>query len=198
MCGRFYVNEDLIQKIEQLARRIEGERGKSRDVAPTQNAEVLCALEGEIVLRTLQWGYENFGKSGVIFNARAESVQEKRMFSDDFDRHRCLIPAGKFYEWKAAGAKEKEQYEFERKHGTMLLAGIYHKDPAGDRFTILTKAAEGCMVGIHDRMPVIIEETDITKWLFSKEEATKMLERSCSDLQRKRNVREQYEQLSLF
>ena len=41
---------------------------------------------------------------------------------------------------------------------------------AGDRFTILTREAEGCMTGIHPRMPLILYKKDMGKWLFSKEE----------------------------
>ncbi|RKJ43171.1 hypothetical protein D7X98_17000 [bacterium 1XD8-76] len=51
----------------------------------------------------------------------------------------------------------------------LYLAGIYHKDPAGDRFTILTRKAEGCMVGVHHQMPLIINGGDIGNWLFFPE-----------------------------
>lgn len=49
----------------------------------------------------------------------------------------------------------------------LYLAGIYHKDPKGDRLTILTREAEGCMTGILHRMPLILHREELEKWLFS-------------------------------
>ena len=34
------------------------------------------------------------------------------MSRHDFEEKRCLIPTGKFYEWKKIGVKQKEKYEF--------------------------------------------------------------------------------------
>ena len=67
-------------------------------------------------------------------------------------------------------ARKKEKYEFLLFRGAILyLAGIYHKDPEGGRFTILTREAEGCMTGIHSRMPLILRKEDMKVWLFSKQ-----------------------------
>lgn len=78
------------------------------------------------------------------------------------------------------------------------MAGIYHKDPDGDRFTILTREAEGCMVGIYNRMPLILTRGDMEKWLFSKDEAVRLLDRHFDKLQRKKSMQEEYQQMSLF
>ena len=78
------------------------------------------------------------------------------------------------------------------------MAGIYHKDPDGDRFKVLTREAEGCMVGLHNRMPLILTRDDMEKWLFSKEEAVRLLDRHFDKLQRKKSIQEGYQQMSLF
>ena len=197
MCGRFYVDDDTMQEIERIARRIDREKAKLGDVAPTQSAVILQALEDEIVSRSIQWGYERYGKSGVIFNARSESVQERKLFAGDFETHRCLIPAKRFYEWKSLG-KEKEQYDFFLPQGILYIAGIYHRDPTGDRFAVLTRNANACMEEVHDRMPVLISEEDISGWLFSKEKAAKLLKSSCDILRKQKHFHKQYEQLQLF
>lgn len=80
----------------------------------------------------------------------------------------------------------------------MYLAGIYHKEPEGDRFTILTREAEGCMTQIHSRMPLILRREETEAWLFSKAEAEKLLDRHFKELQRRRSEAEGYRQMSLF
>ena len=103
--------------------------------------------------------------------------------------------AGKFYEWKQDSTKQKEKYEFFTPDKILYLAGIYHKDPEGDRFIILTREADGCMTGIHPRMPLILYEKDIGKWLFSREEAEKLLACNYTELEKRGN--EEYRQMSL-
>ncbi len=74
----------------------------------------------------------------------------------------------------------------------------YHKDPLGDRFTILTRAAEGCMEEVHHRMPLILNEREIENWLFSKKEAAELLESHFMELRKVQNAKEIYQQISLF
>ena len=112
--------------------------------------------------------------------------------------HRCVIPANKFYEWKKLNDKDKEQYDFFVPGQILYLAAIYQKTPEGNRFAILTKAAEGCMQEIHHRMPVIIRSEQMKKWLYAKEEAESMLQEQFHELQRQRSRETEYEQLSFF
>lgn len=196
MCGRFYVDDETAREIEKIARKIDQKMAKMGDVHPSEPALILRALKGEMVSEVLKWGYDAAGKN--IFNARSETVQERPMFRYDYEDRRCIIPAKKFYEWKKSGGKQKEKYDFFSEGETLFLAGIYHKDPDGDRFTILTREAEGCMVGIHNRMPVILTHGDMEKWLFSKEEAVRLLDGHFDKLQRKKSMQEEYRQMSLF
>lgn len=196
MCGRFYVDDETIREIEKIARKIDQKMAKLGDVHPSEPALVLRALKGGMVSEVLKWGYDAAGK--IIFNARSETVQEKPMFRYDYEDRRCIIPVKKFYEWKKSGVKQKEKYDFFSEGETLFLAGIYHKDPDGDRFTILTREAEGCMAGIHDRMPLILTYGDLEKWLFSREEAVRLLDGHFDKLQRKKSMQEEYQQMSLF
>ena len=79
----------------------------------------------------------------------------------------------------------------------LFRSGIYRKTEEGDQFSILTKAADGCMVGIHDRMPLILPEENIGPWLSSDEVAAQLLQYRFEPLIRAKSV-EGYEQLSLF
>ena len=198
MCGVFYVDDDTMREIEKIARKIGGKQAAAGDVHPSQPALILRADHGEIVSEVLQWGYEAYGKKTLIFNARSETVQERPMFKYDFEERRCLIPAGKFYEWKQDGTKQKEKYEFFTPDKILYMAGIYHKDPEGDRFTILTREAEGCMTGIHPRMPLILQQEEMKAWLFSIEEAKKLLDWHFTELERRKSEADGYQQISLF
>jgi len=198
MCGRFYIDDETAREIEKIARKIDRRMGKTGDVHPSEPALVLRGSCDSIVAEVLRWGYESARKNTLIFNARSETVREKPMFRYDYETHRCLIPANKFYEWKDSREKKKEKYEFFAPGEILYFAGIYHKDPEGDRFTILTREAEGCMTQIHSRMPLILHREDLETWLFSEAEAAKLLESHFSDLRRQKSEAGDYRQMSLF
>lgn len=198
MCGRFYIDDETAREIEKIARKIDRKMAKTGNVHPSEAALVLRADYDSVVAEVLRWGYESARKNTLIFNARSETVKEKPLFRYDYENRRCLIPANKFYEWKNTGEKKKEKYEFSVPGEILYLAGIYHKEPEGDRFTILTREAERCMVGVHSRMPLILHREDMEEWLFSEKEAEKLLSGHFAKLQRKRSVEGEYQQLSLF
>lgn len=65
-------------------------------------------LESVPVIQYMQWGFDNplagrMGNDGPIrshvFNARSESVDEKRMFSSLVHKKRCIVLVDGFYEW---------------------------------------------------------------------------------------------------
>lgn len=198
MCGRFYIDDETMREIEKIAGKIDRKNAKIGDVHPSEPALVLRAGHDSVVADVLKWGYASAGNHTLIFNARTETVRERPMFRYDFEARRCLVPACKFYEWKDTGAKKKEKYEFFTPEEVLYLAGIYHKDPEGDRFTILTREAEGCMTGIHSRMPLILRKENMEEWLFSETEAKEMLDRHFEKLQRQKSEAGGYQQMSLF
>lgn len=198
MCGRFYIDDETAREIERIARKIDRKNAKTGEVYPSEPVLVLCAGHDSMVAEVLKWGYESARKNTLVFNARSETVREKPMFRYDYETRRCLIPACKFYEWKRTGEKKKEKYEFFAPGEILYLAGIYHKEPEGDRFTILTREAEGCMSGIHNRMPLILQREDMEAWLFSKAEAEKLLDGHFAQLQRRKREADEYRQMSLL
>lgn len=198
MCGTFYVDDETMREIQKIARKIDRMNAKTGDVHPTDQVCVLRCPEKEIIAESLKWGYESFQKKQVIFNARTETIRERIMFRQDYETHRCVIPAGGFYEWQKTDSGQGEKFEFGIPGEVLFLAGIYHRDPGGDRFAVLTKAAEGCMSGIHDRMPLILDRGEIRKWLFSREEADRLLTKFCDRLQRQHSGQDRYEQITLF
>lgn len=195
MCGRYYISEETYQDIQRIVSQVEQNIKKkiqTRDVHPTERAPVLVWKEpGKLCLTEKTWGYPGWQKKGVIFNARAESVKEKRIFQNGISYHRAVIPVSGFYEWN----HQKEKNTFYRKDkNTMYLAGFYDRFGMEDRFIILTTQANDSMKLVHDRMPLVLESSQVVPWLSEKESAGKLLQQEPVSLERYTP----YEQQSLF
>jgi putative SOS response-associated peptidase YedK len=100
-------------------------------------------------------------------NARAETVADKRMFSDAFAKRRCIVPMDAFYERD----KRKKLHAFGMKDGKPFgVAGIWEnwRNQNGDwerTFCIITVPANELVGTIHDRMPAIIPIEHHPHWL---------------------------------
>lgn len=172
MCGRFYVDDEMLNEIHKICNKIDA-NVKKGEVFPTDQGYVIKASTGgkEIFAESCKWGYETKQKGKVIFNARSETLCEKPLFRQDFKYHRCVIPVKGFYEWN----KEKYYFESEQDSNILLLGGIYKKDVENDRFIIITTEANGSVKGIHDRMPLIIERKNIFNWIYDEKAANRAL-----------------------
>lgn len=195
MCGRYYISEETYQDLQRIVSLVEQNVKKkiqTGDIHPTETAPVLVWKEpGRLCLTEKTWGYPGWQKKGIIFNARAESVKEKRIFQNGISYHRAVIPVSGFYEWN----HQKEKNTFYRKYGnTMYLAGFYDRFGMEDRFIILTTQANDSMKLVHDRMPLVLESNQVVPWLSEKESAGKLLQQEPVSLERYTP----YEQQSLF
>lgn len=182
MCGRFALAAPKAELITHF--RLDEFEGDGDDfparynIPPgTEIAVIRQSPEGTRVLHHLRWGLiphwtKDPSIGAKLNNARGESVGEKPSFRTAFAKRRCLIPATGFYEWQATG-KTKQPYCFSSKNGAPLaLAGLWEswKAPDGSivRTTcIITTAANELMAPVHDRMPVIVGDTDWQRWLVS-------------------------------
>ena len=198
MCGRYYTDDRILSETEKLCGGNYSLNLPEGDVYPSQEALILYLVQGKMTASVLKWGYPAPDGKKVIFNARAESVREKPMFRADYENRRCVIPAVRFYEWKQNGIGKKEKYDFFAPEEILFMAGIYHKDPAQSYFTILTREAEGCMLGIHNRMPVLLHRNEIELWMENREEAGKILNGHFPELEREKSREEGFVQMSLF
>ena len=142
------------------------------EIKPSQNALVLTGKDPELSATVMQWGFPRFDKKGLIINARAESVKEKRMFQGSVMQRRCIIPARHYFEWD----REKTKTILSRNDsGIVYMAGIYQYIQNVERFVILTTQANQSVKNIHDRMPLILEEKEIEGWIYDNELADYLL-----------------------
>ena len=193
MCGRYYLApdalEDVLQYCDQKQNRIPD--WKAKDIHPTEAAPVLAAdRAGSIEMQLQHWGFSSLDGKGVIFNARAETVLEKRVFAESVWERRAAIPASSFYEWDAA----KQKWTFRRKDGTTLfLGGFWKAEHDADRFVILTTKPNKSMKPIHDRMPLILEADEVRSWILT-DGYRDILSKGCPELERTTA----FEQMRLF
>ena len=126
-----------------------------------------------------------------LINVGAESALEKPTFSDSVMHRRCIIPAGKFYEWNRD--KQKAAFRY-RESPSIYMAGFYRMDGNEPRFVILTTVANASMRSVHDRMPLILGEKDIRLWIYEDAKTDVFLKKASPMLERQ----QEYEQMSLF
>ena len=113
-------------------------------------------------LEEMNWGFPRNQGSGLLINARAETVLERKMFRENVRRRRCIIPAKWFYEWDA----EKNKVSFMRVEEPVLyMAGFYGCFQDEERFIILTTQANDSVRPVHHRMPVILEKNELKSWM---------------------------------
>jgi putative SOS response-associated peptidase YedK len=150
------------------------EKMKTGEIFPTNVAPVLLAQgDSDIIApRLIAWGFPNFRNKGVIINARAETAREKRLFASSVERRRCVIPSTGFFEWD----KNKHKYLFNKPDSSMLyMAGLYNSFDSKNCFVILTTEANASVADIHNRMPVVLSNTNINNWLFDINKADDIL-----------------------
>jgi len=175
MCGRYL----LTASPEQLAAHFQLPRlprfESSYNISPGQKILAIVELEDQrLKAVNLHWGLiPSWAKDSKIsqhlINARAETLREKPSFRTAFMRRRCLIPATGFYEWQAL-ANHKQAYHIHRHdNGVFAFAGLWEhwqqENTAIYSCAIITTAAASVMRPIHERMPVIIAESDYRPWL---------------------------------
>ncbi|HEY3507389.1 MAG TPA: SOS response-associated peptidase [Actinocatenispora sp.] len=114
------------------------------------------------------WAADRRAASRMI-NARAETLAEARAYRGPFARRRCLVPADAWYEWRRAPELPAPlKHELAAADGRPLaFAGLYEE--GSDRFpptcTIVTTAALGRLVDVHDRMPLLLAPYRWDDWL---------------------------------
>ncbi len=176
MCGRFVQKTPLSQLQDEFGFLAEDlDYGPSYNVAPGR--EALAVLAGDVRRGMLpRWGLvpswaadPNIGYK--MINARAETLAQKPAFKNLIKQKRCVIPVDGFFEWHKDAPGGKQPYLFERTGGRNLaLAGLWDawRGPQGRAlisFTIVTTKANELVGRIHERMPVILGEAALEKWL---------------------------------
>lgn len=194
MCGRM-----VAIALKKMA-RAEGKGRTIRDlvktytdrynIAPTQQAVTVFLLDGEWTAGERRWGLvPSWAKDEAIgsklFNARAETIQEKPSFRSAFKRSRLLVPVSGFYEWGTIAGRKRPYFihPSEGEHWWFAGLGETWPGPGGpvESFTVITTEANRAMAELHHRMPVILGPEDAEAWMdpSAPPEALQSLLRPC-------------------
>jgi len=176
MCGRF-VTAIPYEELKQIFDLIESStRNESRyNVAPTQQVAVVRSSGEHNELTTMKWGLipswaKETSSASHMINARCETVAEKPAFRHAIKHNRCIVPISGFYEWSHSDGKKTPHYIYLTDRSPMSLAGIWEHWKSRDgqeieTFSILTTVANSLISPLHNRMPVILQQTDYDLWL---------------------------------
>ncbi|HEY3965445.1 MAG TPA: SOS response-associated peptidase [Planctomycetaceae bacterium] len=128
MCGRYNIktNGRDFAEILEVVREFDFDFQPRYNVAPTQT--VICVRDrDEREFFQAKWGLipswakdAKFGASCI--NARSETVDTKPAFRSAFKRHRCLVLADGFYEWRKT---DKQPHNITLKSGPLFFAGLW-------------------------------------------------------------------------
>jgi putative SOS response-associated peptidase YedK len=189
MCGRYTLTAPDPGAIRDRFPIGESVEVRQRfNVAPGDDVlAVTTSREGVARGELLRWGLvPSWAKSpdtGMkMINARLETVAERPAYRRAFERFRCLIVADGFYEWQPVPGGPKQPFHITRADGApFAFAGLwsiwYGPDDSKLRTcTILTTAANSAIAGLHDRMPVILDQDAEAPWLDTATPADQLTE----------------------
>src|SRR5438477_8633117 len=185
MCGRYRLTRSDKELAAEFGVSPEEQYAPHYNIAPTQMVPVLQRdSAGELRFRFKRWGLIPYWAKDMkirasMINARSETVLEKPALADSFRKHRVLVPADGFYEWKKSGAGKsltKQPYNFGMKDDSVFcFAGIAAKwkspqNEIVESCSILTTDANELVADTHDRMPVILPKSQYQRWLATEPE----------------------------
>ena len=211
MCGRF----ELKTKFNKLPKVLKRDyptgldsKYEIQNLIRPYDPVLVVKNEGKIKTTFMTWGFiapwakDPFDKERPRpFNARSETIKEKKLFSGSWKNRRCLIPASGFFEKNFL--IRKDNYE------TFWLGGIWSKWNLKDGIElesccVLTTEPNELVKPLHHRMPVIVPNGYEEEWTEQVNDADELkglisiMMGWSSDGWLVENIRKKTDQMSLF
>lgn len=183
MCGRLNVTADPLTQLLMDAFGITAEPRTNHNLAPTEDLLVVRpALDEKKGYRAdeLRWWLTPSWSNGpstryAMFNAKSETLSEKRSFAKPFRSQRCVVPVSGYYEWKR-GERTKLPFHISTAEtgnhmGGLLLAGLWDSyfdsstNATLESCAIVTAAAHEDLAYVHHRQPVFLSTAEAHRWL---------------------------------
>jgi len=153
------------------------------NITPSQAVYAVAGDAEGIKPARLRWGLVPFWAKEPsighrLANARGETVRSKPAFRHAFASRRAIVLADLYYEWQVLPGTRIKQPWCIRQRGDrpFALAAVWdlwqppaqadgRVDDPIETCALITTAANRQTVAIHDRMPVIVAERDVSLWL---------------------------------
>ncbi|MCF7886173.1 MAG: SOS response-associated peptidase [Candidatus Marinimicrobia bacterium] len=192
MCGRKTLTKEKREIIEKYDIEESNWEGAGRyrpnyNIAPTNISPILI-YNREKVIKPMHWGLipswsKDISIGQKMINARSETLQDRRTFRPLLKKHRCIVIADGYYEWRGQKGNKQPYYIRKPDHGFMSMAGLWshwesRQGKAIDSYTVITTAPSQNIIHIHNRMPAILKQDDIKIWLdqnYSVDDAQQLL-----------------------
>ncbi|MCF7926157.1 MAG: SOS response-associated peptidase [Candidatus Izimaplasma sp.] len=177
MCGRFSLIvaydelKEILRKTFDLTTLPNELKLPKYNIAPSQQLLSVINDGQDYRVGLLKWGFippfiKNKEDIFTIINAREETIEEKPSFKDALNHQRCIIIATGFYEWKT---KKDPYYITVNNQKIIFFAGLWNKQSFADEShsttLIITTKSKDKMSSVHERMPVILDNSQIKTWL---------------------------------
>ena len=181
MCGRY----QLISKFIDLPQLLKKDmpRGLNQKYEPQVLIKpgspiLVLKNEGKTQTSIMLWGFisklskDPFdNKMPKPFNARSESIEEKKLFRSSWRHKRCLIPASGFF--------EKDHLISRKDSQIFWLGGLWNRWMSSEgseleSCCVLTTEPNELVKQFHERMPVIIPNKHADAWISSVKNAREL------------------------
>ena len=172
MCGRYELNKkfsELPEILKESMPRAFKKNYEEQKLIKPNDPVLVLKNEGKISTSFMLWGFiSEWAKNPFNserpkpFNARSESITNKKLFKDSWRYKRCVLPASGFFE-KGCLIRRKDYQSF-------WLAGIWSKwmSKEGSELEsccILTTKPNKLLSRLHNRMPVVIPDGLERNWI---------------------------------
>jgi len=174
MCGRFINlnNVDKLNKIFEINKPNNIKYRISYNIAPSQLSLIITNFK-LLNIEKAMWGFNFFDKQRniekQIINSRLETIKEKMLFKESFEKRKCIIPANGYYEWISENNNKIPYFIHIPDKEPIYFAGIWKylniKKNTFKIFSIITKPANSLLREIHHRMPAILSFNESKEFL---------------------------------
>ena len=175
MCGRATLSLPPEELKEAFGLDVVPDVPARFNIAPSQPMAIIRVPRR---LELLRWGLPvpkgaaRGGSRGI--NVRMETAARAPMYRDAFRHRRCVAIVDGFYEWEHAGKAKRPFFVHRADAKPFALAAIWQPEelPDGthvDSCAILTTDAKGVVQPLHDRMPLVVPQGELERWLDPQE-----------------------------
>ena len=165
MCGRYVITNPVLKTEKIVKSAIQVEDSENFNAHPYQKLPVIKKYKNGNTLENLKWGlvpaWAKDKDFKALINARLETITQKVSFKKLIKDFRCVAVADGFYEWRREEKEKIPHYFVREDKKPIFFAGIYESD----QFCLITEEASDNIKEIHQRQPVILNQTDVNRYL---------------------------------